>query len=316
MIRKDKLADEIDALFQVPLAEFTGLRKSLAARLKKEGRTDEAERVIEFAKPPISTWTVNQLYWTHRGSFDRLIATGQRFRRAQTTRQSSKVADMREALDSRREVLSELSDLATGLLRDSGHNPSAETIRRITTTLEALSAYESLPDGLSLGRLTHDVDPPGFESLGAFTPGARTTARTEEPVSMSSATKSGGPPAKSRQKAGAGEVSRGKEAHQAGITAAKASLQAAKKSLSEARTKAQNLESALKKADAAAKETEKDRRELQERLRKVTMASEDAAGRARGVRAELEVATKAIEERKRTVEDLTRKLESLFRESR
>ena len=42
---KSKLEDEIDALFTLPLAEFTGVRNTLAARLKKEKRPDEADRV-------------------------------------------------------------------------------------------------------------------------------------------------------------------------------------------------------------------------------------------------------------------------------
>ena len=65
-----------------------------------------------LAKPSVTAWAVNQLYWQHREEFDRLIATGQRFRQAQTSGRSGKVADMREALDARRQALSRLSDLA------------------------------------------------------------------------------------------------------------------------------------------------------------------------------------------------------------
>src|SRR5215475_9149231 len=134
---KDKFDDDVDALFRLPLSEFIGGRKELAARLKGAGSVNEAERVKLLAKPSISAWTVNQIYWKHRESFDELIATGQRFRKAQT---SGKVANMREALDARRDAVSHLSDLATTLLSEAGHNPSMETIRRITTTLEAVSA--------------------------------------------------------------------------------------------------------------------------------------------------------------------------------
>jgi len=34
---KGKLEDDLDALFRVPLAEFTGARNALAARLKQSG---------------------------------------------------------------------------------------------------------------------------------------------------------------------------------------------------------------------------------------------------------------------------------------
>src|SRR3989442_10866841 len=94
-----KLDDDIDALFKLPLTEFVGARKALAARLKQNGLVSEAEGVKALAKPSISAWTVNQLYWRHREAFDELIATGQRFRKAQT---SGKMVNMREALDARR----------------------------------------------------------------------------------------------------------------------------------------------------------------------------------------------------------------------
>ena len=75
---KDRLEDEIDALFTLPLAEFTSARNTLATRLKKEGRSHDADRVKLLGKPSISAWTVNQLYWEHRDAFDELIATGKR----------------------------------------------------------------------------------------------------------------------------------------------------------------------------------------------------------------------------------------------
>src|SRR6267142_605378 len=107
---KVQLGDDVNALFSLPLAEFTAARNTLAARLKKSGHGGEAILVKAFAKPPISAWAVNQLYWNHREAFDQLIASGERFHKAQT---SGKVSDMCEALDTRREALTDLSDLAT-----------------------------------------------------------------------------------------------------------------------------------------------------------------------------------------------------------
>jgi hypothetical protein len=73
-----KLDDDIDELFKAPLPEFIAARKALAVRLKKNGFASESEWVKALAKPPISAWTVNQLYWKHREEFAELIATGQR----------------------------------------------------------------------------------------------------------------------------------------------------------------------------------------------------------------------------------------------
>src|SRR5262249_40859551 len=174
---KSKVEDDLDALFKLPLSEFIGARKTLAARLKKEGRANDADYVQALAKPSISAWTVNQLYWHHREPFDRLLATGQRFRQAQ---KGGKVGDMREALDARRDVLSHLSDLATKLLRDAGHNPPLKMIRPLAPPREAISAYAFLPDGLSAARLTQNIAPPGFDSLASSIPGISTTKHNQE----------------------------------------------------------------------------------------------------------------------------------------
>jgi len=303
---KGALEDDIDALFRLPLAEFTSARNTLAARLKQGGRRDDADRVKLLAKPSISAWAVNQLYWNHREAFDQLIATGKRFGQGQTSRPVGKVASMRESLDARREALVHLSDLATTLLHDAGHNPTQDTLRRITTTLEAISAYALLPDGPTPGRLTQDVDPPSFESLASLMSGAGTI----EPITVSR--KSAAPQQKATTTV---DTRRLEETRQAKIAAAKVSLQDAKKSLIDTRATAQSLEEAQKKANADAKEAEKYRREAEERLQKATAASEDSARQAESVAVEVKEAAKTLEEAKRSVATATKELELLFQEA-
>ena len=292
-----KLEDEIDVLFKLPLAEFTSARNALAVRLKKDGRSNDAERVKLLSKPPISAWAVNQLYWNHREEFEQLIAAGKRFRPAQ------KAADMRNSLDARRESLAELSDLATELLSDTGHSPTLDMQRRITTTLEALSAYALLRDGPTPGRLTSDLDPPSFESLASVMSGRAAGAKTE-PQRIT--------PASAAPKQKTADL---RKIRQAKIAAAKVSLQDAKRALSDARATAQGLESAQKKAAAEAKEAERYRRDAAERLEKATAASDAAARRAQTIGTEVEEATSALEDAKRTVEEATKELESLLREA-
>jgi hypothetical protein len=304
-----KLDDDIDALFKLPLTEFVGARKALATRLKKNGSVSQAEGVKALAKPSISAWTVNQLYWRHREAFDELIATGQRFQRAQA---SGKMVNMREALDARRESLSHLSDLATEALRDAAHNPSLDTLRRISTTLEALSVATSLSGRTTPGRLTHDIDPPGFDSLGSFAPAAVLTRRAAEPLHVRSAKKA--VTASREAKEAAAEADRLKN-RQARINAAKALLQQTKKSLAAARAAARSLEGAQKKAEATIKEAAKQKREAEERFKKASTASANAALRAHSIGVELTKATRTVDDAKRSVESATRELEDSFRES-
>jgi hypothetical protein len=306
-----KLDDEIDALFKLPLTEFVGARKALAARLKQNGFVGEAEGVKALAKPSISAWTVNQLYWRHRDAFDELIATGQRCRKAQVT---GKMVNMREALDARREALSLLSDLATEALRDAGHNPSLDILRRIGTTLEALSAATSVSDRPTPGRLTHDIDPPGFDSFGSFTPSAGTTRCAAEPLHVSPSKKVVAASKKAQGSTAAAEANR-REAGQARINVAKASLQQARKSLTAARAAAKSLEGAQKKAEATANEAAKHKREAEERFKKASAAAADATLRAQSIAVELTKATKTLDDAKRSVESATKELENSFRES-
>jgi hypothetical protein len=321
--RVDELETDVDALFQLPVAEFTGARNALAAQLKKNGRGDEAVKVKALAKPSVSAWAVNQLYWDHREAFDQLIALGERFHKAQ---KSGKVADMRTALDARREALTELSELATSLLRDAGHNPAPDTIHRITTTLEGISVYASRSDGPRLGRLMSDVDPPGFESLASFAPGMKSIPIAVATGSTSAKRKQKHPPAtaggtdlmtsNARRKVAADDnVRRVNEARKAKIAAARVSLQDAKRSLTAARGKAQTLEAAQKKADAEAKKAEKHARNLEASLDKATAAAKDAARRARSVAVEVAEAASAVADAERAVETTSKELESLFEDS-
>lgn len=300
MRNSGKLDDDVDQLFQLPLAEFTGARNTLAARLKQSGRAADAMLVKTLAKPPVSAWTVNQLYWHHREAFDTLLAAGQRFHKAQT---AGKVADMRAALEARREALTNLADLAASVLVEAGHNPSGDTIRRITTTLEAVSAYASLKDGPTLGRLTQDVDPPGFESLAGFFPGAAPAPQKTAAAKQ----KTPAPERKDDRKERELE-----ETRQVRIAAAKLSLQAAKRSLADAKVRAQSMESAQKKAHAEAKQAEKQARDAEERFKRAKAASDAAAHQAKTIAAEAQEAAKAVEEAKRAIERASKELESSF----
>ena len=323
---KSNLDDDVDALFKLPLAEFIGARNDLAARLKRAGRANDANLVKALAKPSITAWAVNQLHWRHREALDRLLVTGQRFRQAQTSHSAGRISDMRESLDTRREALSHLSNLATALLRDAGHNPTPDTIHRITTTLEALSAYATPSDGPTPGRLTQDVDPPGFESLASLISGTATTKRNDELTRVTSSQKRRSAAAKMRESTSPAcdvqKVRQAEETRRARIAAAKLTLQEAKRSLTEARSRAQRLEAAQKKAyadakeaDAEARQAEKQVRDAEERFKKASASSQDAAHRAQRIAAETEEAAHAVEDAKRAIEKATQEFDSLLQQS-
>jgi hypothetical protein len=304
---KGKLDEDIEALFKLPLADFTGQRNALATRLKQAGRANDANLIKALIKPSISAWTVNQLYWDQRDAFEKLLATGQRVRQFQTSGFAGKVSEMRVALDARSEALVQLTDLASSLLGDAGHSPTPDTLRRVSTTLEALSSFASLDDGPTLGRLTQDVDPPGFESLTSFSFGNQTTQRKDEPAKKAVTS----PKLVVAEARDERKLRKLEETRQALLAGLKLSQQSAKKALAEAEARVRSLDVALKKAYAEAKEAEKRRREAEANLKKATSIAEDATERSESISAEVDAAAAQVAEAKRAFEKASKELESL-----
>jgi hypothetical protein len=304
---------DTDALYQLSPAEFTAARNALAGKLKKAGKDEDADRVKALPKPSISAWAVNQLFWRHRKAFDALIAAGERFRKAQASQLAGKAADLRGPLDARREALSELSTLAAKVLRDVGNTATPDVMRRITTTLEALATYGSHPGAPPAGRLTDDIDPPGFEALAALVP---QVGRSKRP---------GGEPThvipfqNKKREARAGrkkgtpeeEARRREEERKAELAAAKTAVAEAERALREAKREAEQAEAALKKAAARAKETEREKLEVEKRFEKANAAFEDARQEARKVASDAEEAAQAVEDAELVLDKARRQLSSL-----
>ena len=166
----------------LPLAEFTAGRNALAKRLKLAGRGDDAEKVKAIPKPPLSAWAVNQLYWNHRSEFKRLLDAGKQLAQAHASQLTGTGADVGGRIANRREAVSALLRLADIVLRSAGHSVTPDTLRRIETTLEALSTSTSIPGAPLPGQLTDDVAPLGFDSLVALMPMELSTARRDKHI--------------------------------------------------------------------------------------------------------------------------------------
>jgi hypothetical protein len=302
MTTSHRKTDAIDDLYQLPLADFTAARNALSSRLKKEGKKEEAEQIKALAKPSISAWAINQLFWNHRKAFDRLMASGEQLRRAQSSQLAGKATDVRKPLEARREALTELSRTAAKVLTDGGHAATPDMMRRITSTLEALSTLGS--DGPQPGRLSDDVDPPGFETLASLVPsagGSRGTAGGQSTV-LPFAHK-----AKPAARAAPTDEERAKQ-EAAERAEAKAAVQAAERALREARATAERAEAALKKAAAETKAAEQARADAEKALEKATERASEARMAARRVAAEAEEAAEAVADAERALEKARERL--------
>jgi hypothetical protein len=301
---------EIDALFQLSPPEFVTARNALAAQLKKAGRDDVASRVKSLPKPSISAWTVNQLYWKHRATFEKLLATGERFRQAQAARLAGRNADIHRLLNERREELSAMARLAAEILqRSSGASPSG-VMRRITASLEALSAYGTLEGAPRAGRLVEDVDPPGFDALAALVPRVGDGTRATVPSKVLAFQKEAKAPVRGRKRSADNEEERKKERLRQ-LSAARAAKRDAVRALVGARRAAHRAEEGLKKAATRAKESEDAMVAMEARLQKVASQAHEARQRARRAAVEAESAAQAVEEAERTLEKTTRELSKL-----
>jgi hypothetical protein len=307
-------AIDVDGLFQLPLTEFTAARNALASRLKKAGRAEEADAIKGLQKPPLSAWTVNQLFWKQRAAFDKLLDAGLKFRTAQTAQLSGRSTDIRGPLEARREALADLSKRAAQVLRDVNHAATPDVMRRITTTLEALSTYGGLAGTPQPGRLSDDVDPPGFETLAALVPrvGSGESAAGPSRVLSFQVTP---PKGRSNRKLSPEEAARQREAEaQARLAAATSAVKASEQALRDARKHAEQAEAELKKAAARAKETENESREIEKEKAAIDRRYEKAAAEAEAARQEARKIAEQAEAAAEAVEDAERELERANRE--
>ncbi|MGH9336848.1 MAG: hypothetical protein ACRD21_24165, partial [Vicinamibacteria bacterium] len=158
-------------LYQVPLGDFVRARNDLAAALKKSGDGAAAERVKEISKPSASAWAVNQLYWKDRPAFEKLLDAGDRYRMAQRATLSGEGAAGPGAAEAeRRERLAEALGRVREILSEDQKTAGPQVLDRIATTLEALASYGNDNPTPMKGRLSDDVESPGFGALASLAP--------------------------------------------------------------------------------------------------------------------------------------------------
>jgi len=166
------LEQKIDELYALPLGEFTAARNTLAKSLKG----DDAARVKRLEKPSVVAWSVNQLYWVERRTFERLMAAGKALRSAQIAALKGRSADLRSATADHRSALADAVAAATRIAGGSGSHPAPDALSRM---LEALSVSPELP--AAPGRFADVVQPAGFEALAGITPAARPQPEEAKP---------------------------------------------------------------------------------------------------------------------------------------
>jgi hypothetical protein len=173
---------ELDALYGLPLDEWTKARNDLASRLRRAHQDDAAEAVRKLRKPSVAAWAVNRLARVEPKGVEALLDAGERLRAAQerAVRGHAGAADVSAAARAEREAVRGLVAAARGLLEEAGRPASQPLLDRISQTLRAAAVDESSRDLLAHGRLEAEVEAVGFGSLTAVEPLARPRAGARE----------------------------------------------------------------------------------------------------------------------------------------
>jgi len=187
------LDQRIDALYQLPLADFTASRNAFAKTLTG----DPAKQVRALKKPTVVPWAVNQLFGRARPIYDRVLETGQDLRAAQLAAlkglkeskksKSGKPNDVFAATEAHRRAIIEAVRRATQLSATAGVKPDAELLAQTFEVLSIAASHPSTP-----GRLTDVLRPAGFETLAGVTlaaPAEASGAHKREAAPSQSATR-------------------------------------------------------------------------------------------------------------------------------
>lgn len=149
----------IDQLYQVPLAEFTAARNTLA-----KGAGAAGAEIRTLPKPPLPAWAVNQLYWKRRPVYDALVQRAEGLRAAHKAILTGRPGDLRTSGKAHDEAVDAALKATLALLDAAGERTTDATRQAIAGTLRALPS----PD--PPGRLGRVLRPGGFEMLAGITP--------------------------------------------------------------------------------------------------------------------------------------------------
>jgi hypothetical protein len=144
---------ELDRLYQLPLNEFTSARDELVKRLRAEGEREQAQEIKTLRKPTAAVWLVNQLVRERRLDVQRLVKAGESLTKSQAP----------EARRDEQRALEQLAKGAREIAKRVGIGLPA--VGKAAETLRAASVTAEGRELLKRGRLTEELEPPGFEAL-------------------------------------------------------------------------------------------------------------------------------------------------------
>ncbi|MSO62692.1 MAG: hypothetical protein EXQ50_11485 [Acidobacteria bacterium] len=151
------LDEQIDQLYQLPLAGFTPARNALA-----KGAGPRANEIKRLEKPNAAAWAVNQLFWRERPIYDELIEASQQLRAAYREQLAGKSPDVRGAEATHKAAVRRATQTAGAMVEADGSKASDGVMAAVRETLDILPTTDPP------GRLTKPLRRTGFEALEGF----------------------------------------------------------------------------------------------------------------------------------------------------
>jgi hypothetical protein len=155
------LESELDLLFRVLPSETVEWRGKLVARLARAGDKAAAARVKALKRPTPAAWAINQLHFEDRALLDRAVQAAEGVR-ALHARDGVSADALRAAMAEQRSATSAVVDAALRRLERAGLPSGLAQHKKLTATVQGwlAGAGDEQP-----GRMTHDLEPGGFEAL-------------------------------------------------------------------------------------------------------------------------------------------------------
>jgi hypothetical protein len=148
--------EDLDELYQGPLAEFTPRRNELAKRLRAAGEREASDWVKGLRKPSQAAWIANQLATRKPGDVDALLTVGEELRDLQEwlLEGSADQKRLRDAAGRERKATEKLVKEASAIAAKEKAGGAA--VDRVGETLQAAIVDADLAETLRLGRLTRE----------------------------------------------------------------------------------------------------------------------------------------------------------------
>jgi hypothetical protein len=187
----EALEADLDALFQQLPAAHVAARDALAARLRKAGDREGAERIKKLKRPSPTAWALNQLHY-HQPALLEAARSAAAELKTLHARDGIGSSELSAAVNTQRRAVQTAVDAAMRDSAKAGIPLGASEERKLITTLQAWLTGSGTE---APGRMTHELEASGFEAVGLV----GLTNPRPEPLQPSAATERGASTARSDQ---------------------------------------------------------------------------------------------------------------------